>query len=120
MGMALGPVGSYLTVAPTYDYTREQVLDRTDDRTRAGALYTYVVGSGYTTVKLPLEWVVPADRTLINSWWKSGSNVLFFEDSNQSSSFLTMRIVGVEEPFQTSIEPHYQAYYAGEIVMETV
>lgn len=118
--MALGPVGSYIAVLPEWDYERVTTRNRTDDRTRAGALYTTINPGGFTRFRLPLSWVSSLDRSLVTSWWKSGVQVLFFEDSDQSSLFSVSRIMGIEEPFQTSMKPHYQAYYAGEIILETV
>ena len=113
-------VRGYAQLAPGWDYERVTARNRTDDRTRAGALYTTLNPGGFTRFRLPLSWVSSLDRSIVTSWWKSGAELLYAEDDTFPFSCHNVRIMGLEEPFQTSMEPHYQAYYAGEIVLETV
>ena len=113
-------VRGYAQLTPEWDYERVTTRNRTDDRTRAGALYTTINPGGFTRFRLPLSWVSSLDRSIVTSWWKSGAELMYAEDDDFPFSYHSVRIMGIEEPFQTSMEPHYQAYYAGEIVLETV
>ena len=118
----LGPVGSYVTLTGKigYDYRFAEGIDRKDMRTKGGQLYTYIQNGSWTTLKLPASWISSSDRSLINSWWKTATNLLFFEDSDQSSTFFNVRIMGIQEPFQSFVKPYFRTYYAGEIILETV
>lgn len=110
----------YIDVVPSYAYERAEELERHDIRTRGGALYTYIETGGFTRFTLPLSWVGSLSRSIINSWWKSGTTLLYAEDSDSPFSTYNVRIVGVEEPFQSYTRPYAQVYYEGELVLETV
>lgn len=117
----LGPVGSYITVNPTYESEFIDILsNRQDLRTRAGNLYSYIEGASYRQITLPLQWIDATNRSLINSWWKSGSNLRFIENSDAPSSYHTVRITNEEEPLTSYVAPYFQQYWQGELVMETV
>lgn len=118
----LGPVGSYITLTDKMDYRYEfaETLDRKDIRTKQGQLYTYIGQGNWRRFRLPMSWVSSSDRSLINSWWKTGTDLLFFEDSDQTSVFFDVRIVGVQEPFQSFVKPYFQTYYQGEVILETI
>jgi len=117
----LGPVGSYVTLTNIagYGYRFAETIDRKDIRTK-GQLYTYIQNGSWHKLKIPASYVNSADRSLINSWWKTATNLLFFEDSDQTSTYHTVRIMGVQEPFQSFVRPYFRTYYAGEIILETV
>lgn len=110
----------YTQLAPEWDYERLTTRNRTDDRTRAGALYTTLNPGGFTRFRLPLSWVSSLDRSIVTSWWKSGAELLYVENDNFPFSYHSVRIMGVEEPFQSSMDTYYQTYYSGEIILETV
>lgn len=116
----LGPTGSYINLYPNYDYEFIKTLERQDVRTKAGNLYTYVDSGNWYSFKLPLSWVNSSDRSLVNSWWENATDLLFFENSDQSSVYYNVRIVGKEEPFNSFVRPYFQIYYEGEIVLETI
>lgn len=120
MNAQLGPVGSYINLFLTYDYNFTRTIDRVDMRTQGGALYTYLGSQRFRKFTLPLTWVNSSDRALVNSWWESGANLRFIEDSTYTGSYYDVRITGNEEPFTKYKEPYFQVYFDGQIVLETV
>ena len=120
MGMKLGPTGSYITIEPTYNYEQIETLDRKDLRSKEGGLFTYLAPGSFTKFKIPLSWVNSSDRALVNSWWRTGTNVEFVPDTAVSSTFFTCRVMDNKEPFRKFVEPYYQTFYQGKIILETV
>lgn len=119
--MQLGPVGSLITVTPDYDYQfAETQVARADIRTRNGTLYSFIESGEFTKFSLPISWVSSFDRSLVNSWWKTGTDLRLVENSDSPSSFFNVRVVGNEEPFQTFVRPYFQQFYEGEIELETI
>lgn len=111
---------AYLELNPDYGYKFEENQERRDIRTRAGALYTYIEDWGFTRFKLPLSWVSSYQRSLINSWWKTGADLRWIENDDYPNSYHNVRIVGKEEPFQSFHKPYFSVEYRGEIVLETI
>ena len=116
----VGP-GSYtVELSPSFAYERVKQVERAHHRSRAGALHTYLTPGGFTRFKLPLTWVGSADRDTVTSWWKTGADLSYTEETAEPFSYHSVRVVGVEEPFQSFVEPYYQTYYAGEVILETI
>ena len=111
----------YVSLRPGYNYENAKVLqNRINHRTRSGGLYTYIGDGSHRRITLPLRWVTPLQRSIINSWWETGLDLTYAEDGDyMSRSGETVRIVGVEEPFQSFVAPYFQTQYAGEIILET-
>jgi len=109
-----------LDVKPTYDYRFEENMQRQDIRTKEGGLISYIQGGEFTKFTLPLTWVTSRDRSFVNSWWKSGSDLRFIENTDSPSSFNNVRITGGAEPFSTFVRPYFQQFYAGQVIVETI
>ena len=92
-GMQLGPTGSYINIEPLYSYTFTETANRNDIRTKQGNLYTYIKPTTMKKFKLPMSWVTAANRTLINSWWKTSADLDFIENSDFPSSKESVRIM---------------------------
>lgn len=112
-------VRNYIELPTTYEYSAAESLIRKDIRTKAGNLYSYIEPYSFRRFTLPLVHVNSADRSLINSWWATGSELRFVEDSTYPFSFSNVRIVGNSEPL-TKFMPPYNGEYEGELVLETV
>lgn len=115
----IGPVGSYITLNPGYDFSATKVLDRQDVRVKDGSLYTYIQGS-HRRFNIPETWVASYNRSLVNSWWESAADLRFIEDDTFPASYFTVRVMGDEEPYQTYVEPYYKQFFKGELVIETI
>ena len=110
---------NYVELPTTYEYSAAENLTRKDVRTKAGNLYSYIEPVSFRRFTLPLVHVNNADRSLINSWWATGSELRFVEDSTYPFSFSNVRIVGEREPLTKFMRP-YNNEYEGELVLETV
>lgn len=121
--MLLGVANSsYVTlnVGATYGYTFTNNLDKHDIRTKGGSLYTYITANGnFRTFKIPLTYVISADRAQVNSWFETATDLRFIEDDDFPNSYYTVRIVGRTDPFRKFLKPYYRQRYEGEIVIET-
>ena len=110
---------NYIELPVTYAYERAEVLTRHDARGAAGALQTYIEPNAYGRFTLPLVHVNSAERSLINSWWATGSVLRLVEDATYPHSWRAVRITGAEEPLTKFTRP-YNNEYEGELVLETV
>lgn len=118
--ISLIPMSPQVTFLPTYGYKRAKNIQRSDHRTIGGGLYTYIEKGNFTQFKVPMTFVNSEQYGLINSWWRSGATLRWAEDDAYPDSYHTVKIVSKEDPFQTFQAPHFQVYYEGEIVMETI
>lgn len=119
--LQLGPVNSLISIPNvSYGFTQTEVLDRQDIRTKSGGLFTFIETGTFHQFKLPMSWVNSLDRSLVNSWWKTATDLTFLLDSDFPSSLFTVRIMKKEEPFQTFVQPYFQTFYEGELVLETI
>ncbi len=116
--MTLGPTGSTVSLRPEYDYSNTKVIGRGDVRGKGGSLFTFDQGN-YRQMVIPESFVTSANRLLVNSWWESITNLEFREDSD-ISSFENVRIVNASEPYPRFIQPYFQQFYVGELVLETI
>lgn len=105
---------------PGYDYERKQTVQRRDLRARAGTLHTYVEPNAYTRFIVPLQWVSAVDRSLVNSWWESGTTLRWVENDDYPGSYYDVRITGTEEPFTGFHAPYGLTQQMGELVLETI
>ena len=110
---------AYIDLPAQYDYRAGEVLDRRDARALHGALTTYIEPTGFRRFTIPLTHVTSLERSLINSWWSSGSELRFVEDNTYPFSFTAVRLVGDNTPVTKVVQP-YADQYSGEIVLETV
>lgn len=122
----LGPVNSLIPLTPGFGFEQAlTMVNRQDHRTKEGTLYTYIETGTFRRFALPWSFVNSSERSLVNSWWVSGQDLRFILDSSFSSSFYTVRIMEVEEPFQAFVKPYgigdsaSQPLWDGEIVLET-
>jgi len=111
---------AYTTFVPDYNYERKQTVQRRDLRSRAGTLHTYVEPNAYTRFIVPLQWVSAVDRSLVNSWWESGTTLRWVENDDYPGSYYDVRITGTEEPFTGFHAPYGLTQQMGELVLETI
>ena len=121
--MLLGVANSsYVTLTnyAGYGYTFTENLDKIDIRTKGGTLFSYITpASTYQTFKIPLSFVNSSDRSQINSWFTTATDLRYIEDDSFPNSYYSVRIVGSTNPFNKFLQPFFRQYYEGEIVIET-
>lgn len=115
--MQLGPTGSLVVLRPGYDYANLKIIGRGDIRAKGGSLFTFTEGN-YRQIVIPETFVTSATRLLVNSWWETSTDLEFFEDSD-IADFENVRIVGSSEPYPQFVQPYFQQFYVGELVLET-
>jgi|TARA_R110002012_G_scaffold293088_1_gene488653 hypothetical protein len=124
MSMLLGiPNSNYITLdtTATYGYRFIEQFDKYDIRTKGGSLFTYITAQGnYNTFKIPMSFVTSSDRSLINSWFSTATDLRFIEDNTFANSYYTVRLVGKTDPFTVFKKPYFRQFYDGELVLETV
>ncbi len=118
--MQLGPTGSYINLSPEYDFREIKTLQRADIRTKEGSLFTYIYNGRHTEFKIPESWVNSSQRSLVNSWWETATNLEFIRDSDFPSSLENVRIMENKEPYQKFIRPYFKIFYEGRITLETI
>ena len=121
--MLLGVANSsYVTlnVGATYGYTFTNNIDKHDIRTKGGDLYTYITAGGnFRRFRVPMTYVLSADRAQVNSWFETGTDLRFIEDDSFANSYYTVRITGKTDPFTKFTKPYFRQRYEGEIIIET-
>lgn len=120
MSSQLGPTGSYITFSIQYDYqyTRQAVV-KSIVHGKQGTGGTTSQGS-FHGFSFTLNKVTEDQRSLVNSWWQTSTNLRFIEDTTSPSSFYTVRIVNQESLFQKFRPPYFDTYFTGEVLLETI
>ena len=124
MSILLGvPNSSYIVLDELagYGYSFSENQDKYDIRTKGGKLFTYITPAGkYNSFRIPMRLVNSSDRSLINSWFSTATDLRFIEDNTFATSYYTVRITGRTDPFTKFVEPYFRQYYEGQLVLETV
>ena len=124
MSILLGvPNSSYIALdtMADYGYNFTENQDKYDLRTKGGKLFSYVTPAGkFNTFRIPLRFVNSSDRSLINSWFSTATDLRFIEDNTFATSYYTVRITGKTDPLNKFVEPYFRQFYDGELVLETV
>lgn len=108
---------SMLQVYPEFDYTKEKIQNRSDFKTSTGRMYQYTWGS-YTRIDFSLNYVPGSDYALINSWFNSNSDLLFFVVSDSVVEVHSVHFVNDKSPLSQHNEPTDQLW-SGKIELET-
>lgn len=118
LGLAATDTASLeMDLTPSYDYAFTTEADKIDKRTHGGLFSKNV--SDFTQFIIPEAWVGVTQRSIVNSWWSTATNLKFVENHTNANSFYLVRIVGDEEPYQSFRKPSYDTLRVGELVLET-
>lgn len=118
MTYELGP--SSATAAelyPEYDYKKRTNKIETKHRSLSGKQYTYK-WSTFDEFEFSVDWVTASDMSVINSWWESDTDLLFFITSDSTTEVHSVRIQGEETPLTEYNKP-YDNFYKGKIRLST-
>jgi hypothetical protein len=107
-----------IALSPNYDYTFEGKLDKEDVRAHGG-MFSKKIAS-HILFTIPEEWVTTSQRSIVNSWWSTGTNLKFIENHTKANSTHIVRIIGSEEPYQNFRLPYYDTLRTGELTLETI
>ena len=101
---------------PDWNYKAGKKQIRNQHRTRQGGLYIYK-WSDYPQFKFSVDIVPAADAAIINSWWDTNTELLFFVTSGGVTEVNSVLIVNDESPMDQRTKP-YDNYWKGAIQLE--
>jgi len=107
---------SAVTLVPDYSYKSPEIKIESKSRTRAGKLYSTKYGS-YKHISFNVDYVSSATAALVNSWWETDTELLFFITSGGTTETHSVMLQG-ETPIGGFNAPSIE-YYRGKINLET-
>lgn len=116
----LGIWGILINLNPNFDYLMIKHIDKKDIRTKQGNLYSYIKKGGHTQFKLPTSWVNDIDKSIINMWWRTKTNLKYIENKDKPNENFNVRIMNIKEPLEFNVNQYYKEYFEGEIILETI
>lgn len=99
------------------DYEIEYSGERLENvhRTRDGGLYVYTWGT-FKKFKLPVSYVNSNFRSVVNSWWESGAELVLTTENGTSINSVQLRNKSI--PIAKVIKP-YEDQFQGTLILET-
>lgn len=105
-----------ITLYPEYDLKIEEKQIRNEHRSKSGKLRVYKWGD-YNRINFNVNWLAAADAAIVNSWWDSNTELLFFVTSDTATQVYSVMILNKETPMNQFNAP-YREYYKGKILLE--
>lgn len=102
---------------PEYDFGDDTKLIESRHRTLSGAQYSYR-WANYEHFEFSLNFVTQANASIINSWWDSRAELLFFVSSGGSTDVYSVMLMNNENPLDGFNKP-YDSYRKGKIILES-
>ena len=120
MAMLLGITSEEVSLFPDWAYSFTETQEKHINRSVRGNLGVFVNSPTFTRLQIPVSYVSSSDKSIINSYWQTGTTIHLIENEDNPTVVHTVRIVGKEEPFPTFIKPYAFQEYSGTILLETV
>lgn len=105
-----------VNLRPNFDYQNGKKQIRNDYRTKGGRAYRYKWGE-YRRIKFTAEYVPASAAAVVNSWFDSNTELLWFITSGDVTEVHSVMIMNDDTPFQKTIAP-YDNLYKGKIELE--
>ena len=105
-----------ITLYPEWNYRKGENQITTRHRTRSGKLYSYI-WADYQTINFALNWITASNAAIVNSWWDSGTELLFFVVDGATTEVNSVLITNKDTPLAQLNQP-YTTYYKGVIKLE--
>jgi len=105
-----------ITILPGYSSKFSEKQLRSEIRTQNGRAYIYKWGD-YYQAKLKVDFISGANASIINSWWDTNTELLFFINSSTATEVHSVFIANKIKPLDTYIKP-YDNYLKGAITLE--
>ncbi len=105
-----------VTLYPEYDYKGGEVQLRNQMRTPSGKGYLYKHGD-YKKFQFSIQFLPASDASLVNSWWDTNTELLFFITSSTATEVHSVVIMNKDTPFQQFNKP-YADKYKGKVLLE--
>ena len=115
---SLGPTsGTAIVLEPTYAFADVTEKIQSEHRTQSGKSYIYKWGD-YRRFSIPVEYFSVSSAAIINSWWETNTELLFFISSDSGVDVSSVRISNKSAPFVSFAKP-YDDEMNGTILLET-
>lgn len=102
---------------PEYDYKDNEKIIESKHRTLSGKAYNYKWGE-YERFEFSLNYVTEANALIVNSWWNSRAELLYFVTSDSTTDVYSVMIMNNENPLSGYNKP-YDTYRKGKIILES-
>jgi hypothetical protein len=106
-----------ITLYPEYDYKDASKLIESRHRTLSGRQYQYKWGD-YEHFEFSLQYVSEANAAIVNSWWDSRAELLFFVNSGGATDVYSVMLMNKDNPLAGYNKP-YDVYRKGKIILES-
>ena len=111
-----------ITILPEYSSAFGETQLRSEILTQAGRRYIYKWGD-YDQIKLDVDYISANNASIINSWWDTNTELLFFINSGEPlgggiiSEVHSVFIANKTKPLTKYVKP-YDDYLKGSITLE--
>ncbi len=106
-----------VTILPEFSYKFPMKQERSQHRTKNGKLFIYKWGE-YQKFRVPVTFVSASDTALVNSWWNTNTELLYFVTSGSTTDVYSVFITNAEQPFSQFTKP-YDWKFNGKLKLET-
>ncbi len=98
-----------VTIKPEYNFTIGKKQIKSQNRARSGKLYLYK-WSEYKKFKFGLNFVSDTTASIINSWWDTNTELLFFMTSGSNTEVHSVMILNNNTPLGSHPKPHIDKF----------
>ncbi len=106
-----------ISLIPKFSYRRSKRQIRRMERSRnTGELFIYKHGD-FTKYRVPVTFLSNFDSGIVNSWWDTNTQLLFFITSGGVTEVNSVMIMGSESPLQQMQKP-FSEFFKGTIRLE--
>jgi len=105
-----------ITIYPTYGSSFAEKQLKSEIVTQSGRRYLYKWGD-HDLIKLSVDFVSNANASIINSWWDTNTELLFFINSSTATEVHSVLMTNRTQPLAKYEKP-YTTYLKGTIQLE--
>lgn len=105
-----------IEIEPLYDYQQSIEKIQTVHKLKGGGHKIYVWGK-QDRISLSLEYVSQSNADDINTWWKSGTELILYVTVGVVETTYNIKIMGKATPLRSFSKP-YTDQYKGKLILE--
>ena len=114
----VGSTGTF-QIYPEWNFSEEIIVNRTQNRTIAGALNTYQLEGDFFRHSLPLTFVTSSDKSYLSYLWTEQTDIVFTINLSSNPESLVCRITNTIEPFSQRERFQFDRF-RGNIVLNSI
>lgn len=104
-----------ITLSPRYDY--QNIDEKIEDSIRVIENYYAYKWGDYKKFAFKVDFITNSDAAVVNSWWESNTDLLFFVTSDSATEVHSVMLRGNLTPLGNYKKP-YDNYRSGKILLE--